>query len=76
MSVLMLAVGAFLLAFDFQNLLAWWRGRTITPGVERSDDFTIIVPLFGRPDYFEGRGRLIAYCASGSIDSASGSIKS
>src|SRR6266508_1656811 len=30
-------------------------GRTICPGDELSNDFTIVVPLFGHPRYFEGR---------------------
>jgi cellulose synthase/poly-beta-1,6-N-acetylglucosamine synthase-like glycosyltransferase len=50
-----------LVAFDFQNLLSWWRGRTLKPGTESSDDFTIIVPLFGDPRYFERRGELLRY---------------
>jgi cellulose synthase/poly-beta-1,6-N-acetylglucosamine synthase-like glycosyltransferase len=58
-AMLVLAVG--LVAFDFQNLLSWWGGRTITSGAESSDDFTIIVPLFGHPRYFDRRTELLRY---------------
>jgi cellulose synthase/poly-beta-1,6-N-acetylglucosamine synthase-like glycosyltransferase len=61
LSHLALILAIFLVAFDFQNLLSWWRGRTITPGRETTTDFTIIVPLFGHPRYFDGRGALIRY---------------
>ena len=53
LSCLALGVAIFLAAFEFQNLLSWWGGRTIEPGRERSQDFTIIVPVFGHPRYFE-----------------------
>jgi hypothetical protein len=55
-----LAAGIFLVAFDFQNLLSWWGGRTIKPGRQESRDFTIVVPVFGHPRYFDGE-RLARY---------------
>ena len=58
---LMLVLSIALVAFDFQNLLSWWGGRTIKPGTEESDDFTIIVPLFGHPRYFDRRAELLHY---------------
>ena len=61
MSQVMLILAIGLVAFDFQNLLSWWGGRTITPGVESSADFTIIVPLFGHPRYFDRRAQLLRY---------------
>jgi Glycosyltransferase like family 2 len=61
-AMLVLAVG--LVAFDFQNLLSWWGGRTVKPGVDTSDDFTIIVPLFGHPRYFDRRADLLRYQAN------------
>ena len=61
-AMLVLAVG--LVAFDFQNLLSWWGGRTVEPGVATSDDFTIIVPLFGHPRYFDRRADLLRYQAN------------
>ena len=61
MSQVMLILAIGLVAFDFQNLLSWWRGRTITPGAESSADFTIIVPLFGHPRYFDRRAQLLRY---------------
>jgi cellulose synthase/poly-beta-1,6-N-acetylglucosamine synthase-like glycosyltransferase len=57
-----LAVGLFL--FDFQNLLALWRGRTLAPHRRRSVDFTIIVPLYGHPRYFAERDHLLRYQAN------------
>jgi Glycosyl transferase family group 2 len=57
----MLVVAAVLVAFDFQNLLSWWGGRTIKPASEVSYDFTIVVPLFGHPRYFDRRTDLLAY---------------
>ena len=45
MQTLMLVVALAIAAFDFQNILAWWRGTTIEPGDEGSHDFTIVVPL-------------------------------
>jgi cellulose synthase/poly-beta-1,6-N-acetylglucosamine synthase-like glycosyltransferase len=53
-SSLLLVVAIFLVAFDFQNLLSWWGGRTIKPGRQTSQDFTIVVPVFGHPRYFDG----------------------
>jgi hypothetical protein len=47
--MIVLAVGLFL--FDFQNLLATWRGRTLGPCARGNDDFTIVVPLYGVPEY-------------------------
>jgi cellulose synthase/poly-beta-1,6-N-acetylglucosamine synthase-like glycosyltransferase len=57
----MLVVAALLVAFDFQNLLSWWGGRTVEHGDAESDDFTIVVPLFGHPRYFERRHELLPY---------------
>jgi cellulose synthase/poly-beta-1,6-N-acetylglucosamine synthase-like glycosyltransferase len=59
-SLLFIAFALFLVAFDFQNLLSWWGGRVIKPGTARSRDFTIVVPLFGHPRYFEPE-RLLRY---------------
>jgi cellulose synthase/poly-beta-1,6-N-acetylglucosamine synthase-like glycosyltransferase len=59
-SYLLLAFALFLVAFDFQNLLSWGGGRTIKPGSEKSLDFTIVVPVFGDPRYFDGE-RLLRY---------------
>jgi cellulose synthase/poly-beta-1,6-N-acetylglucosamine synthase-like glycosyltransferase len=56
------AVGLFL--FDFQNVLAWWRGRILSPNAQRSTDFTIIVPVYGHPRYFDNRDSLRRYQAN------------
>jgi hypothetical protein len=56
-----LILAVVLVAFDFQNMLSWWGGRTISPGEDASDDFTIIVPLFGHPRYFDRRAELLRY---------------
>ena len=61
MSHVALVLAIFLLAFDFQNMLSWWGGRTIEPGDDTSGDFTIIVPLFGHPRYFDRRADLLRY---------------
>jgi cellulose synthase/poly-beta-1,6-N-acetylglucosamine synthase-like glycosyltransferase len=61
MRLAMLALAGVLLAFDFQNILSWWRVRVVAPVDHDSHDFTIIVPLFGHPRYFEGRGALLQY---------------
>jgi hypothetical protein len=55
MTILVIAVSALHVAFDFQNLLSWWRGKVIEAGADSSTDFTIVVPLFGHPRYFDGR---------------------
>lgn len=56
---LIVAVGLF--AFDFQNMLAWWRGRTLGPAVTATGDYTIVVPVYGHPRYFDGRAALAGY---------------
>jgi Glycosyl transferase family group 2 len=64
MTVVMLAVAAVLVAFDFQNLLAWWHGKLVQPGERPSFAYTIIVPLYGHPRYFAGRDGLVQYRAN------------
>jgi hypothetical protein len=59
-SYLPLALAIFLVAFDFQNLRSWSGGQTVKPGHEKSQDFTIVVPVFGHPRYFEAE-RLLRY---------------
>ncbi len=60
----MVALAGLLLAYDFQNVLSWWRVRVVAPAAEPSDDFTIIVPVFGHPRYFAGRAALTGYKAN------------
>ena len=55
---LVLAVTAGLVLFDCQNVLSRWRGRILTPLAAGSDDYTIVVPVYGHPRYFEGRAEL------------------
>ncbi|HEY5660969.1 MAG TPA: glycosyltransferase family 2 protein [Gaiellaceae bacterium] len=55
---ILLALAIFLVAFDFQNLLSWSGGRTIKPGRQESQDFTIVVPVFGHPRYWHEEGLL------------------
>ena len=64
MAHISLILAVCLLLFDFQNLLSWWGGRTIKPGARESNDFTIIVPLFGHPRYFDRRAQLLRYQAN------------
>ena len=61
MTPLFIVVSAVLVAFDFQNLLAWWHGKLVQPGEQASWDFTIVVPLFGDPRYFAGRAAIEQY---------------
>jgi cellulose synthase/poly-beta-1,6-N-acetylglucosamine synthase-like glycosyltransferase len=48
-----------LLLFDFQNVLSRFRGRVLTPTEETTDDFTILVPLYGDPCYFVNREQVL-----------------
>jgi hypothetical protein len=57
----MLVVSAVLVAFDFQNLLSWWHGRLLKPVEHGTSDYTIVVPLFGHPRYFDGRSQIERY---------------
>jgi cellulose synthase/poly-beta-1,6-N-acetylglucosamine synthase-like glycosyltransferase len=61
MTPLLIVVSAILVAFDFQNLLAWWHGKLVQPGERVSWDFTVIVPLFGDPKYFAEREAIAQY---------------
>lgn len=61
MSHLALVLAVLVLAFEFQNVVSWWRGRVLRTTAARSPDFTIVVPLFGHPQYFAGRARLETY---------------
>ncbi len=54
----MLVVSAVLVAFDFQNLLSWWHGRLLERAEHGTTDYTIVVPLFGHPRYFDGRKQI------------------
>jgi hypothetical protein len=58
---LMAALALFLFGFDFQNLLSLRRRKVLVAGERRSNDFTIVIPLYGHPSYFAGRGRLHEY---------------
>jgi hypothetical protein len=60
-SPLLIIVSIVLVAFDFQNLLAWWHGKLVQPGEQVCWDFTIVVPLFGDPKYFAGRDAVERY---------------
>lgn len=65
MSTLLLAASVLIVLFEFQNVLAWSRRRLLRRDAGRSDDFTIIVPLYGDPSYFAvGRASLARYSAN------------
>jgi cellulose synthase/poly-beta-1,6-N-acetylglucosamine synthase-like glycosyltransferase len=64
MSLLMIVLAVGLFLFDFQNLLARWRGRTLGPSARGNYDFTIVVPLYGDPKYFANREHLLRYQAN------------
>jgi cellulose synthase/poly-beta-1,6-N-acetylglucosamine synthase-like glycosyltransferase len=54
-------LGLVVLAFEFQNLVSWWSGWVLRPIERPFHDFTIVVPLFGDPRYFEERRSLERY---------------
>jgi hypothetical protein len=53
-----LILALVLLAFDMQNLLAWWEGWRLRTEFRRSNDFTIVLPVYGHRRYFEEREHL------------------
>jgi cellulose synthase/poly-beta-1,6-N-acetylglucosamine synthase-like glycosyltransferase len=55
-----LAIAAALFALDAQNLAVRFR-RPLEPAAESSDDYTIIVPLYGDPAYFHTQRQLAPY---------------
>lgn len=42
-----------LAAFDLQNVVAYWRGLVLPLGDETTCDYTIVVPVYGHPRYFQ-----------------------
>jgi hypothetical protein len=64
-STLLLAASVLIVLFEFQNVLAWSRRRLVPRAAGSSDDFTIVVPLYGDPSYFAtGRASLARYAAN------------
>jgi hypothetical protein len=64
-NTLLLAASVLIVLFEFQNVLAWSRRRLLRRDAGRSDDFTIVVPLYGDPGYFAvGRASLACYSAN------------
>lgn len=62
MSTLFLVASLLVVLFEFQNVLSWWQRRLLPRGVGASDDYTIVVPLYGDPSYFEiGRASLASH---------------
>jgi cellulose synthase/poly-beta-1,6-N-acetylglucosamine synthase-like glycosyltransferase len=59
LSFLAVCLVAFLFAFDFQNVLAWRRVRVLDLAPIPTDDFTVVIPLYGDPRYFAERERLL-----------------
>ena len=59
---LSLALAGVLFLFDFQNVLSWRRRHVLRLDPERrSDDYTIVIPLYGHPRYFDERDKLLEY---------------
>ena len=56
--IVTLLTGAFLALFDFQNLLSWRKKLVLSPLESGIADFTVVIPLFGDPRYFDHRERL------------------
>jgi hypothetical protein len=61
MTIPKIVASVVLVAFDFQNLLAWWHGKLVIAGEQASWDFTIVIPLFGHPRYLDGREAIAQY---------------
>jgi cellulose synthase/poly-beta-1,6-N-acetylglucosamine synthase-like glycosyltransferase len=64
MQTAMVMLAGLLLAYDFQNVLSWSRVRVVAPVDEPTDDFTIVVPVYGHPRYFAGRDALAVHKAN------------
>ena len=64
MQTAMVLLAGLLLAYDFQNVLSWSRVRVVAPVDEPTDDFTIVVPVYGHPRYFAGRDALAVHKAN------------
>src|SRR5215471_19007929 len=64
MQHVMLVLAGLLLLYDFQNVLSWWRVRVVAPVTEPTDDFTIVVPVFGHPRYFADRAAIAGHKAN------------
>jgi cellulose synthase/poly-beta-1,6-N-acetylglucosamine synthase-like glycosyltransferase len=58
LSLLTLVVGAFVALFDFQNMLSRSRRLVLSPLESATIDFTVVIPLFGHPRYFDEREQL------------------
>jgi cellulose synthase/poly-beta-1,6-N-acetylglucosamine synthase-like glycosyltransferase len=58
---LTLLLSLLVVCFEFQNVLARWRGRIVWSPVDACWDFTIVVPLWGDPSYFTHRESLVPY---------------
>lgn len=57
-----LILAGLLFLFDFQNVLSWQRRRVLVPlPSARSEDYTIVIPLYGHPRYFAERHELLPY---------------
>jgi cellulose synthase/poly-beta-1,6-N-acetylglucosamine synthase-like glycosyltransferase len=55
---------ALAFVLDFQNVASRWGGRTLSAHFERLNDFTIVVPIWGDPRYFENRRALARWKAN------------
>ncbi|MDQ3874733.1 MAG: glycosyltransferase family 2 protein [Actinomycetota bacterium] len=58
-TVLIIAIVALL--FDVQNVLARWTRWRLQGSDRRSDDYTIVVPVYGHRRYFEDRDHLAPF---------------
>jgi hypothetical protein len=48
----------FVVLLECQNLMALWRGWVVAVDDESCDDYTVVVPIYGDPRYFENREAL------------------
>jgi cellulose synthase/poly-beta-1,6-N-acetylglucosamine synthase-like glycosyltransferase len=51
----------FVVLVDMQNIIAWWRGRVLELPRRSSDDYTVLVPVYGHRRFFESREHLESY---------------
>lgn len=52
-------ISILIVLLECQNLMALWRGWVVDVDDESSDDYTVVVPVYGDPRYFENGDALL-----------------